>query len=593
METERAGQSDEKLIRALGVPTLTASIVNATVGAGIFVLPALVAAQLGPAAPIAFLICAVAMTLIVTSFAMAGSRVSLTGGLYAYVEVAFGRYVGFLAGVLLWLTNVLAVAGVASALVASVALVIPAVQSGLGRFFLLVLIFLALAIINIRGVRAGAGTVASLTIAKLLPLLLFISVGLFFVRTEAISWSTWPDSTSVGQTVLLLIFAFMGVELALVPSGEVKNPARTVPRSIFLALAITTLLYIAIQLVAQGVLGSELANFTDAPLAEAASRFLGATGKSIILAGAAISAFGYVSGDILGSPRTLYAFGRSGVLPGKMAAVHPKFHTPHIAIGVHAIIAGALAVSSTFQYLAILSNIAALLLYLFCCAATLELIRRNVRADGPPFSIRRVIILPILAVAFLLWILPHPTLIRFAVAGLVLAAAWLIGDKIVPIIAVAVVIWILSHATASEFAVAGMVLVIASALYCLRRVPYVGRHWRGEFSLPKSYWINGVLVFGLGCNFVLLLATTVTAALFLSAGNPALATFAIVLELALNISAYVWALVGIWRSAKKYEGPRIWSILARVAVALGILVTLGRLGQDVQFLEKVRATIHW
>src|SRR5437762_3419762 len=147
MEKDRAGQSDERLIRALGVPTLTSSIINATVGAGIFVLPALVAVRLGPAAPVAFLICAVAMTLIVTSFAMAGSWVSLTGGLYAYVEVAFGRYVGFLAGVLLWLTNVLAVAGVASALVAAVALILPGVQGGVGRFLLLVLIFVALAII--------------------------------------------------------------------------------------------------------------------------------------------------------------------------------------------------------------------------------------------------------------------------------------------------------------------------------------------------------------------------------------------------------------------------------------------------------------
>jgi len=588
----KTGEStDEGLVRALGVPTLTASIVNATVGAGIFVLPALVAARLGPAAPIAFLICAVAMTLIVTSFAIAGSRVSLTGGLYAYVEVAFGRYVGFLAGVLLWLTNVLAVAGVASALVASIALVLPAVQNGFGRFVLLVLIFLALATINIRGVRAGAGTVASLTVAKLLPLLLFVSVGLFFVRPEAISWPAWPDSASIGQTVLLLIFAFMGVELALVPSGEVKNPARTVPRSIFLALAITTVLYIAIQVVAQGVLGPELANFTDAPLAEAASRFLGATGKSIILAGAAISAFGYVSGDILGSPRTLYAFGRSGVLPEKMAAVHPRFRTPHIAIGVHAIIACALAVSSTFQYLAILSNIAALLLYLFCCAATFELIRRNVRADGPPFSIHRLLIVPILAVAFLLWIFPDPTLIKFAGAGVVLAAAWFLREKIVPLIAVGVVVWILSHATLSEFAVAAFVLVIASALYGLRRLPYVGRHWRGEISLPKSYWINGVLVFGLGCNFLLLLAATLTAALFLRAGNPALAAFVIVVELALNISAYIWALVGIWRSAKKFQGPRIWSILARVATALGVLMSLGRLAQDLQFIEKISRSL--
>jgi amino acid transporter len=138
-----------------------------------------------------------------------------------------------------------------------------------------------------------------------------------------------------------------------------------------------------------------------------------------------------VSGDILGSPRTLYAFGRNGILPAKMAAVHPRFRTPHVAIIVHAIIACTLSVSGTFQYLALLSNIAALLLYLFCCSAAFQLVRRNVVSDGKPFSIP--------------------------------------GDKVVPLLAVAIVLWILSHVTLSEFGVAGLVLVIASALYALRK----------------------------------------------------------------------------------------------------------------------------
>ena len=320
----------------------------------------------------------------------------------------------------------------ASAIVASVAVIFPVVQGGIGRFLVLVLIFAGLALINIRGVRAGAGTVATMTVAKLLPILLFIAVGIFFIHPAALGWSVWPGGDAIGKTVLLLIFAFMGIELALVPSGEVKNPSRTVPRSIFLALAITTALYIAIQLVAQGVLGTELSKFVDAPLAEAASRFLGNAGRTIILVGTVISAFGYVSGDILGSPRTLYAFGRNGILPAKMAAVHPRFRTPHIAIIVHAIIACAISVSSTFQYLAVLSNIAALLLYLFCCSAAFELVRRNVVSDGKPFSIP--------------------------------------GDKVIPFLAVAIVLWILWHATLPEFGVAALVLVVASAWYGIRRL---------------------------------------------------------------------------------------------------------------------------
>src|SRR5216110_2410187 len=171
MEKDRAGHSDEKLIRALGVPTLTSSIINATVGAGIFVLPAGVALGLGPAAPIAFIICAIAMALIVTSFAIAGSRVSLTGGLYAYVEVAFGPFIGFLAGVLYFLTATLSVSGVISLFTSSFTVLAPALDSGVGRFLIPLLVFGVLTWINVCGVRGGTRAVELVTIVKLLPLL--------------------------------------------------------------------------------------------------------------------------------------------------------------------------------------------------------------------------------------------------------------------------------------------------------------------------------------------------------------------------------------------------------------------------------------
>ena len=234
------------LIRALGVPGLSANIVNSTVGAGIFVLPALVAKGLGSAAPLAFLVCAGAMVLFVTCFAIAGSRVSLTGGLYAYVEVAFGRYVGFLASVLYGITAVSAVAGVGNVLVDSVAGMLPWLHNPIVRVLAMLLIYSLLAITNVRSVRAGAGAVAGVTLIKLLPLLLFICAGIFFIHPANISWPGWPGSKALGDSVLLLIFAFVGIEVALIPSGEVKNPARTVPRAIFIALAVTTVLYIMI-----------------------------------------------------------------------------------------------------------------------------------------------------------------------------------------------------------------------------------------------------------------------------------------------------------------------------------------------------------
>src|SRR4029077_12005974 len=186
---------------------------------------------------------------------------------YAYVEVAFGRYVGFLAGMLYFLTALGAVAGVVNVLANSVALVVPFLGGPVMRIIVMVAVYGLLVLINIRGVREGAGAVTVITVAKLLPLLLFVCMGIFFIHPANLSWSGWPGSKSLGDAVILLIFAFVGIEVALIPSGEVRNPSRTVPRSAYLALVVTTVIYIIIQLIAQGTLGGELAKYPDAPLA--------------------------------------------------------------------------------------------------------------------------------------------------------------------------------------------------------------------------------------------------------------------------------------------------------------------------------------
>src|SRR5947207_9438558 len=288
MAIEQAERVDHQLVRGIGIPALTANIISSTIGAGIFVLPASMARGLGPAAPLAFVCCALAMVLFVTCFALAGSRVSLTGGLYAYVEVAFRRYIGFLAGVLYGITALGAVAGVVNVLVNSIVIVAPFLGSAVMRIVVMVIVYGSLVIINVRGVRGGAGAVTVVTFAKLLPLILFICAGIFFIHPENLIWTAWPGSKSLGEAVILLIFAFVGIEVALIPSGEVKNPSRTVPRAAYLALVITTSIYILIQLVAQGTLGADLANHKDAPLAEAAATFLGNIRPHILLAGAAL-----------------------------------------------------------------------------------------------------------------------------------------------------------------------------------------------------------------------------------------------------------------------------------------------------------------
>ncbi|HEY6152598.1 MAG TPA: amino acid permease [Candidatus Udaeobacter sp.] len=428
---EQAERVDDQLVRGIGIPSLTANIVSSTIGAGIFVIPATVAKGLGSAAPLAFVCCAVAMVLFVTCFAIAGSRVSLTGGLYAYVEVAFGRYVGFLAGMLYFLTALGAVAGVVNVLADSVALVVPFLAGPIMRRVVMFAVYGSLVLINIRGVRQGAGAVTIITVAKLLPLLLFVCVGIFFIHAPNLAWSGWPSSKSLGDAVILLIFAFVGIEVALIPSGEVRNPARTVPRSAYLALVITTIIYLMIQLVAQGTLDGDLANHPAAPLAESAATFLGNVGRMILLAGASISAFGFVTSDILSSPRMIFAFGRDGALPGLFAHVHPRYRSPDIAIVTYAALAFLLSISGTFEKLAVLSNVAVLLMYLLCCAACWVLVYRDVRSDGKPFNFP--------------------------------------GMKIVPALAIVAIVWILFHATVREFLVTGIVLVLSSVLYFVRR----------------------------------------------------------------------------------------------------------------------------
>jgi amino acid transporter len=416
--------SERDLVRGIGLRALTASIVNATVGAGIFVLPGAVGAALGAAAPLAYLACALTMGLIVASLALAGARVPVTGGPYAYIEAAFGPYPAFLGGVLLWLSCVLAAASVGSALAATGGHLLPSLGAGVGRVAFLGLLFGGLAVVNVRGVRQGAGAVQLLTVGKLLPLVAFVAVGIFFVEPGALAWPGRPSSSDLGETVLLLVFAFVGVELALVPSGEVQEPSRTVPRAVFLALGFTTLLYLAIQLVAQGVLGSDLARSVDAPLAEASARFLGAGGRALVLAGTAVSMLGYLSGDMLGSPRLLFAFGRDGVLPAAFAAVHPRFRSPHVAILAHAALALGLALVGTFGQLVLLSNVAVLVVYLLSSAGAFELTRRDARTGkAPPFRLPGARVVPLLACAAVLWILSSATLEELGVTATVAAAA--------------------------------------------------------------------------------------------------------------------------------------------------------------------------
>jgi APA family basic amino acid/polyamine antiporter len=415
-------RSEGSLVRALGTWGLAASIINITVGGGIFRLPAAAAASLGPAAPVAYVVCAVAMGLIVLCFAEAGSRVSLTGGLYAYVEVAFGPLVGFLTGVMLWAGITAATAAVSSFFADALGALIPTVAAGSARAASLMIILVSLAALNVTGVRGASRFNGVMTVAKLLPLLLLVVVGVASVNRQNLAWHATPAATDVARASAVLIFAFLGVETALVPSGEVRDSSKTVPRAIFIAMSVVTLLYLAIQIVTQGILGPALVG-QKTPLAEAAAVALGPPGRTLILIGSAISIFGYVSGMTLAVPRMLFAFGRDGFLPAPLAAVHARFRTPHIAIIVQTLIVIALAVSGSFEKLAIIANGSILLVYAACCLAVIELRRRKIQESGRPFRVPFAAAIPVVAVLIIAWLLTSLTAEEWKALLVVVAVA--------------------------------------------------------------------------------------------------------------------------------------------------------------------------
>jgi amino acid transporter len=371
--TTAARPQSGSLVRAIGTFGLAAGIINITIGGGIFRLPANVAGSLGAAAPIAYLVCAAAMGLIVFCIADAGRRVSLTGGPYAYVGTAFGPYAAFISGVLLWMLGTFATAAVSTVFASSLGLLAPALAGRSMEIGVLAVAYVFWTMVNLRGVALGVRLNSAATIAKLLPLLLVAIGGAFFIRAENLRIEVMPAAADVARTCLLLIFAFAGIECALVPSGEVRDTARTVPRAIALAMAGITLLYIALQMVAQGILGSGLAEASVAPLADAAGASLGGWARSLLLAGATVSMFGYLGGMTLSMPRMLFALAQDGFLPRTLATIHPIHRSPQPAIVAQSLLALGLAVSGTFEKLAIFANVSALALYFGCALAAWRL----------------------------------------------------------------------------------------------------------------------------------------------------------------------------------------------------------------------------
>ncbi len=390
--SDQAGVSqgrDSGLIRGVGLAALTAAIVNGVVGAGVFTLPAVMALNLGPRAPLAFLVCALAMGAVVWCTADAIRRVPTSGGIYGTVEAAFGPRAGFVTGFVgIWLSSVLACGGITAAFADAAGAAIPALSGALPRAAVILVVIGGLMAVNLRGVGFAARFITVATLLKLIPLALFVGVGIWFIDAANLHVGTAGGASAgdfslgggFGRAVIFALFAFSGMETPLSASGEVANPSRTVPRAIILSMGFVLLLYVAVQIVAQGLLGAGLAH-SATPLTSAIATVSPALGI-VLAAGAAASRLIWISSDLLGAPRLLFAFARDRLLPGALGTLDVRFHVPRTAIVVHAVLVVILAVTGTFEALAILAGLASTFLYAMACAAAWRLSARGVGASA-------------------------------------------------------------------------------------------------------------------------------------------------------------------------------------------------------------------
>ena len=400
-------EKDKGLKRRIGTIGLSANIINVIIGAGIFALPAVIATKMGASSVIAFLFCGVLIALIMLCFAEADSKVTVTGGPYAYIETAFGKYAGFLGGIFIICGTLFADAAVSNALVSMLASSYPAFAEDSVRLLVLFVIFFGLAALNVFGLKQGIGLVKFNTLAKLIPLLILITLGWKGVSSANLVIDTIPDLKTIGETSLILFFAFQGAETGLVVGGEVKNPGKTIPKSILISISLVVIIYILIQSVCQGVLGNSLPNFEATPLAETAKVALGSIGFTILFVGAMVSMFGYMSGAILNNPRILYALSRDRVLPITfLSKIHKAFATPANAIIIYAVIAFTIAASGNFKKLAVIASSAMLLAYLGVALSVIKLrLIKKENAEG--FKIPGGIIVPIISAGLIIYFLTN------------------------------------------------------------------------------------------------------------------------------------------------------------------------------------------
>jgi basic amino acid/polyamine antiporter, APA family len=341
------------------------------------------------------------------------------------VERAFGPFAGFIAGALMWICNWASSAGVAAGLANHIATAFPALAAPTARAAFLIAVYALLATLNGLGVRTGTRAIVVLATLKLTPLFLLVAVGLFFVDWNNLHFAVFPGVAALGTSMVAVMFAYSGVETALIPSGEVRDPSRDVPRAAIAALVLVVLLYLGVQIVAQGMLGDSLKS-SHTPIADTAGA-LSSWGFKVLLATASVSMLGFLQGNVLATSRLIYALGRDRYLPSVLGNITVTHRVPLAAIVTHATLACTLAIAGNFNWLILVSGGANCLVYVAVAIAAWQLQRKQVVEHGAPFVLPGGALIPLiscLALGLILYTMKAPEWQAIAGAMAVIVAIY-------------------------------------------------------------------------------------------------------------------------------------------------------------------------
>lgn len=398
--------TDEGLKRVVGVPGLAMAIINSVIGSGIFVLPAIVGMAMGSFGIFSYVFCSIMLAAIMLCYAEIGSKVTCSGGSYAYVEAAFGHFPGYIVNWFYFFGwSILGSAAVMNILADSMAVMFPVFEKPLMRGILYFVLIALMVVTNIAGAKKGIGLVKVITVIKLIPLLAIILFGLPLVKTGNFQWEQVPTLKTFGETAFILFYAFAGFETSLCVGGEIKNPKRTVPLGICIGGITILIIYLLLQTVTQGVLGDGIAIYKGAPLAAVAEKIAGPAATTVLLFTAAISCFGSVSADVMATPRSLFAASNKGMFPKFLGRVHSKYATPYLAVILYGMLIFIFAVSGGFKQLAILASAAILLIYLAVILSTVKLRIKKTDTAEKTFKAPGGLIIPCVGIISIIWLL--------------------------------------------------------------------------------------------------------------------------------------------------------------------------------------------